>query len=90
MAGVVRVIWVCDEEVYFFGRYRTGQITLKLLRKIDLSGKSIFARASYLSNEQNKPLGRLLDFALIDSGLRTEDRWQRRAYAVLRESVAGP
>jgi hypothetical protein len=42
MAGVVRVIWVCDEAVYFFGRDWTEQITLKLLRKIDLSGKVDF------------------------------------------------
>jgi hypothetical protein len=39
MAGGVRVIWGRGEEVYFFGRDWTGQITLKLLRKIDLSGK---------------------------------------------------
>jgi hypothetical protein len=35
MAGVVGVIWVWREEVYFFNRGWTGQITLKSLQKID-------------------------------------------------------
>jgi hypothetical protein len=35
MAGVVGVIWVSREEVYFFGRDWTGQITLKPLQKIN-------------------------------------------------------
>jgi hypothetical protein len=41
MAGFVRVIWVCREAVYFLNREWTGQITLKLLEKIDLQEKSI-------------------------------------------------
>jgi hypothetical protein len=40
MAGVVGVIWVCREEVYFFKQGWTGQITLKLLQKIDFSRRS--------------------------------------------------
>jgi hypothetical protein len=51
MAGVVGVIWVCDEAEYFCGRGWTGQITLKLLRKIDLSRKIDF-RARQLFAER--------------------------------------
>ena len=51
MAGFVRVIWVDDEAEYFFVRDWTGQIKLKLLEKIGLSRKSLFARASYFLNE---------------------------------------
>jgi hypothetical protein len=51
MAGVVGVIWVCDEAEYFCVRDWTGQITLKLLRKIDLSRKIDF-RARQLFAEQ--------------------------------------
>jgi hypothetical protein len=61
MAGVVWVIWVCDEAEYFCGRDWTGQITLKLLRKIDLSRKIDF-RARQLFVERAEPHGRLLDF----------------------------
>jgi hypothetical protein len=42
MAGVVGVIWGDSEEVYFFERGWTGQITLKSLGKID------FSRIGYL------------------------------------------
>jgi hypothetical protein len=52
MAGFVRVIWVSREEVYFCKRGWTGQIKLKLLGKIDLSRKSVFARASYFEREE--------------------------------------
>jgi hypothetical protein len=45
MAGFVRVIWVAREEVYFFNRDWTGQITLKSLQKID------FARIGHLPTE---------------------------------------
>jgi hypothetical protein len=51
MAGVVGVIWVSREEVYFCRRDWTGQITLKLLRKIDLSRKIDF-RARQLFAER--------------------------------------
>jgi hypothetical protein len=37
MAGVVGVIWVCGEEVYFCEQDWTGQIMLKSLWKIDFS-----------------------------------------------------
>jgi hypothetical protein len=47
MAGLVRVIWVCREEEYFCGRDWTGQITLKLLGKIDHSRKIDFSRSGY-------------------------------------------
>jgi hypothetical protein len=36
------VIWVCGEAEYFCGGDWTGQITLKLLMKIDLSRKIDF------------------------------------------------
>jgi hypothetical protein len=62
MAGFVRVIWVSREAVYFCERDWTGQITLKLLGKIDLSRKSIYARASYFRTSRTEPHGRLLDF----------------------------
>jgi hypothetical protein len=42
MAGVVGVIWVWREVVYFSKQDWTGQITLKPLQKID------FARTGYL------------------------------------------
>ncbi len=46
MAGFVRVIWVRGEAEYFCARDWTRQIKLMLLGKIDLSRKSVFARAS--------------------------------------------
>ena len=51
MAGFVRVIWVSREAEYFCARDWTGQIKLKLLGKIDLSRKSVVARASYFERE---------------------------------------
>jgi hypothetical protein len=42
MAEGVSVIWVGGEAEYFCERDWTGQITLKSLRKIDLSIKSFF------------------------------------------------
>jgi hypothetical protein len=42
MAGFVRVIWGGGEAEYFCERDWTGQITLKLLRKTDLSRKIDF------------------------------------------------
>jgi hypothetical protein len=61
MAGFVRVIWVAREEVYFFNEDWTGKITLKLLEKIDLSGKIDFVPAGRLPAGQNDgPCGWLL------------------------------
>jgi hypothetical protein len=54
MAGFVRVIWVCGEADYFCERDWTGQITLKLLGKIDLSRKVDFRARQLFSNEQNR------------------------------------
>jgi hypothetical protein len=42
MAEVVRVIWVCGEAEYFCRGDWTGQITLKLLWKIEFSEKIDF------------------------------------------------
>jgi hypothetical protein len=52
MAGFVRVIWGRGEAEYFCVRDWTGQISLKLLEKIDLSRKSVFARASYFERKE--------------------------------------
>jgi len=54
MAGCVRVIWVSREAEYFCGRDWTGQITLKLLAKIDLSRKSPFAPAIFEREEEGR------------------------------------
>jgi hypothetical protein len=51
MAGVVGVIWVWREEVYFFGGDWTGQITLKFLPKMD------FARIGHFVRPGNGPCG---------------------------------
>jgi len=61
MAGFVRVIWVSREAEYFCGRDWTGQITLKLLAKIDLSRKSPFARQLFLNEKKRaaRPIARL-------------------------------
>src|SRR6476469_9639495 len=61
MAGFVRVIWVSREAEYFCARDWTGQITLKLLAKIDLSRKSPFARQLFLNEKKRaaRPIARL-------------------------------
>jgi hypothetical protein len=71
MAGVVGVIWASREAEYFCERDWTGQITLKLLGKIDLSRKIDFRARQLFSNEQNRELhGRWLTSAPVDPGRR--------------------
>lgn len=69
MAGFVRVIWVWREEVYFFNRGWTGQITLKSLRKIDLSRKIDFrARHLFVEPAEQSRAADCLTSAPIDPG----------------------
>jgi hypothetical protein len=56
MAGVVGVIWVSREEVYFFNRGWTGQITLKSLEKINFSRIGNTKRVGRISRRRNPPL----------------------------------
>jgi hypothetical protein len=48
------MIWASREAEYFCERDWTGQITLKLLEKIDLSRKVNFRARQLFSNEQNR------------------------------------
>ncbi|WP_156438451.1 hypothetical protein [Bradyrhizobium valentinum] len=69
MARVVGVIWVCGEAEYFCGGDWTGQITLKLLGKIDLSGKIDFSRAPAIYQRAEQ---------INQGGARTEEHRPRR------------
>jgi hypothetical protein len=58
MAGVVGVIWVSREAEYFCGGDWAGQITLKLLMKIDLSRKIDFrARQLFIERSEQSRSG---------------------------------
>jgi hypothetical protein len=70
MSGFVRVIWGRGEAEYFCERDWMGQITLKLLGKIDLSRKIDFRARQLFSNEQNSCHGRWLTSAPVDPGRR--------------------
>jgi hypothetical protein len=73
MAGVVGVIWVWREAEYFCGGDWTGQITLNLLWKIDLSGKIDFLPAPAIYPTcRTEPHRRLLNSA---RRRRTEEHW---------------
>ncbi|MEH2535608.1 hypothetical protein V1277_005093 [Bradyrhizobium sp. AZCC 1588] len=72
-AEFVSVIWVCGEAEYFCGHDWTGQITLKLLWKIDYSRKIDFLRRELFAWRQD----RMLASERIEPGWRTEERRPR-------------
>jgi hypothetical protein len=72
------VIWVSREAEYFCGGDWTGQITLKLLMKIDLSRKIDFrARQLFIERAEQSRTADCLTSAPIDPGRRTEDHRPR-------------